>query len=60
MRRVGMGKVSKITPVTKQNIMKTHQNKTALSAAHIYFAFAQSRNMFPAAKILISTLGLLF
>lgn len=53
------GKSIKITPVTKQNIMKKHQNKTTLSATHI-FPFAWSRNMFPAAKILMSTLGLLF
>lgn len=55
-----MGKVSKITPVTKQNIMKKHQSKATLSATHISFAFAWSRNLFPAAKILISILGLLF
>lgn len=54
-----MGKVSKITPVTKQNIRKKHQNKATLSATHV-FALAWSRNMFPAAKILMSTLGLLF
>lgn len=35
-----MGKVSKITPVTKQNMMKKNQNKTTLSATPIYFAFA--------------------
>lgn len=40
--------------------MKKYQNKTTLSATHIYFAFAWSRNMFPAVKILISILGLLF
>lgn len=40
--------------------MKKHQNERALSTIHIYFAFAWSRNMFPAVKILISILGLLF
>lgn len=55
-----MGKVSKIPPDTKQNIMKKHQNKTTLFAAHIYFTFAWSRNMFLAVKILISILGWLF
>lgn len=55
-----MGKVSKITHVTKQNMMKKNQNKTTLSATPIYFAFAWSRSTFSAVKILISILRLLF
>lgn len=55
-----MGKVSKITPVTKQNMMKKNQNKTTLSATPIYCVFSWSRSTFSAVKILISTLRLLF